>query len=115
MAVSQIIDVTADFNAAGLKNIDLGGWDWVVVQLETPASAVSFKHTNDAGAVTGSTDGNALSANNFIAVQGVDLSTGTAATSSATSSLYRFGVIGKYLQLSGTTAAKILVHLSKIG
>lgn len=115
MAVSQIMDVTSQFNANGLVNIDVSGMDTIVVQLETPAAAVSFKHTNDQGAITGATDGNALSANNFIAVQGVDLSTGTPATSSNASSLYRFGVIGKIFQLSGTTAAKILIHLSKIG
>lgn len=115
MAVSQIIDVTTQFNANGLANIDVSGNDWIVVEITTPAAAVSFKHTNDAGAITGATEGNALSAANFLAVQGTDLSSGSAATSTAVSSIYRFGVIGKFFQLSGTTAGKILVHLSKIG
>lgn len=115
MAVTQIIDVTTDFNTNGLKNIDLSGMDWVIVQLETPASAVSFKHTNDAGAVTGATDGNALSAAQFQTLQVTDLSSGSGVTSAAASGLFRAGVVGRFLQLSGTTAAKILVHLSKIG
>lgn len=117
MAVSQFKDITLEFNAASAAVMDIQGWDWVVVQFVAPSGAVNFTHTNDGGEVTGSADGNARSAANFVAVQGTDLSTGTAATTTSTGSLYKFPVIGRFLKLAGSsvTATKILVHLSKIG
>lgn len=119
MAISTVQDITADFNADSLAQLDISGWDWIVVQIAgTPSGAIAFKHSNDAGAVTGSTDGNSLSALNFVAVQGVDLSSGTGVTTTSAAGLFRFGVIGRFFQLSGTSitgVTKVLVHLSKIG
>jgi hypothetical protein len=112
--ISQYLDLTNDFNVAGLATIDVGEWDWITVQLVTPAGTVTFSTSNDGGAAQAVTDGNAASAINFIAIQGTNLNTGTTGTTLAASGLMRFAVIGRYLQLSGTTAAKVLVKLSKI-
>lgn len=114
MALSTVIDVSTDFNADGLANIDLSGWDWATVQLVGPASAVTFNGTNDDGSVTGAVSGNPATIINLTAIQGVNLNTGAAATTGAVSGLWRFPVVSKFLQLSGTTATKILVYLSKI-
>jgi hypothetical protein len=118
MALSTILDRTADFNADSLSQIDISGWDWVVVQIiGIPSSAISFKHSNDAGAVQGVTDGNETTAINFVTLQMTDLSSGTGVTTAAGAGLFRAGVAGRFLQLSGTTVTgvtKILIHLSKI-
>lgn len=116
MALSLIKDITADFNADSLAQVDLSGWDSVTIQLVTPTGTVNFLSSNDAGAVEGSTDGNALTALNFTALQATNLATGVAATSGAATGLWRITGFGRFLQLSGTsvTAAKILLYLSKI-
>lgn len=114
MGLAKHLDVTTDFNTNGLVNLDVSGWDNIVVQFVTPAAAVTFKSTNDGGAVQGVSDGNAKSALNFTVIQGTDIATGTAATTTSTSSTYKFALGGKYFQLSGTTAAKILVMFYKI-
>jgi len=114
--ISQVIDFTADFNASSGKNIDCSGWDWITVQIITPSSAISFKTTNDDGSVMGTVQGNANTAKNFLTCQGTDLSSGSGVTSTAASANIRFPVIGKFLQLTGTSATvvKLLVYYSKI-
>lgn len=114
MAVSLTIDATSVFNATGIFNIDMSGYETAVIQLVTPAAAVTFNSSNDGGAVTGSVSEAPVSATNFTAVLATNLNTGVGATSGAASGLWRAQYIGRYLQLSGTTAAKILVYLSKI-
>lgn len=116
MSVQIVFDLTADFNADSLVQIDTGGYDYSVVQLVSPTGSVSFKHTNDSGDVQSVSDGNATSATNFVAVQGVNLADGSGVTSLAASGLVRFQSYGRYLQLSGTsvTATKVLVRLYKI-
>ena len=116
--ISQFVDFTADFKAgAGNLNIDVTGWDWVTVQIVSPSSAVAFKTTNDDGSISGSISGNAKAATNWITCQGIDLSSGSGVTTTATSTInVRFPVIGRFLQLSssGATATKVLVYYSKI-
>ena len=114
--ISKIEDVTAEFNAASGYIQDLSGWDYAVVQIISPTGAVSFKTTNDSGYDTGVLPPSPVVPENWLAVQGVDLATGTAATSTSTSTNYKFGVIGKFLQLTGTsvTATKVIISLNKI-
>lgn len=119
MALSTILDLTTDFNNDSLAQIDISGWDWIIVQVVgSPSGAIAFKHSNDAGAVEGALIGNALTAINFVAVQMTDLSSGTGVTTTSGAGLFRAGVIGRFFSLSGTSitgVTKILVHLSKIG
>jgi hypothetical protein len=116
MSVQIVLDVTDDFNADSDVKLDTGGFDYAIVQLVSPSGTVNFLHTNDSGAIEGVSDGSAVSATNFVAVQGTNLAAGTAVTSLAASGLVRFGYIGRFLQLSGTsvTATKVLVRLYKI-
>ena len=114
MALVQPLDITDAFNLEGGFIQDVSGWDFTVVQLVTPAGAVNFLASNDSGAVQGVTDGDSSTAINFTAVQGTNLATGAAATSLNASGLMRFPVVGRYLQLTGTTAAKILLLMHKI-
>jgi hypothetical protein len=117
MALSQYLDFTATFNANSGINIEIGSWDYVIVQLVTPSGAVTFNTTNDDGGANGTGYGSAESAVNWIAVQGTNLNTGTAVTSLNASGLVRFGYIGQFLQLTGSsvTAVKVIVRYFKIG
>ncbi len=116
MAVSNIQDITAPFNANGFHNMDIGGWDFAVVQLVSPSGAINFLHSNDSGDITSVSDGSAVSATNFVTVTGINLASNAGATSLNVSGLIKFNGIGRYLQLSGAgvTATKILVRLYKV-
>lgn len=117
MAISNIQDITNDFNNnSGVWVLDVDSWDYVVVQLVSPSGTVTFKTTNDSGDIQGSGDGNQYSATNFINVQGTDLASGSGVTSLAATGLVKFSGIGKYLQLtsSSATVTKAIVRLYKI-
>src|SRR5580693_1461658 len=109
-------DVTSRFNPTGVVNLDIGEWDWVIVQVVGPTGTITFNASCDGGAIHGETTGNATSAINFTAVQATNLATGAATTTSAASGLFKFSVVGKYLQSSspGQTATKIIVYTAKI-
>jgi len=117
MALSQYLDFTASFNANSGINIEIGSWDYVIVQLVSPSGAVTFNSTNDDGGANGTGYGTAESATNWVTVQGTNLNAGTAITSIAASGMIRFGYIGQFLQLTGTavTATKVIVRYFKIG
>lgn len=117
MALSQYLDWTAQFNADSGINIEIGSWDYVIVQLVSPSGAVTFNSTNDDGGATGTGYGSSNSATNWVTVQGTNLNSGSAITSIATSGLIRFGYVGQFLQLTGSsvTATKVIVRYFKIG
>jgi len=113
MAVSQPIDVTTAFNNnAGVLNLDVSGWRYCVVQIVTPSSAITFNTTNDGGAVQSSTNDAPISATNWLACQGTNLTSGSAVTSVNATAIVRFEVVGTFLQLtsSAATAAKVLIR-----
>jgi len=115
--VATYQDLTIPFNANGFVNIDTSGYDEVFVQIITPSGSVAFNSTLDSGAITGSTDGNATSALNFIGCQGTNQLNGTLETStSAANSIHEFDVVGRYIQFTGNgvTVAKLLVMFTKI-
>jgi len=114
--VTQFIDKSADFNADGFVNLDVSGWDYVVWHLVTPTGEVNFNTSNDGGAVTGSTQSNAVTAINFQPVLAINTATGVGATSSSGNGLFKVNVAGRYIQLIGSsvTVSKLLFTLSKI-
>ena len=117
MAIQQSLDVTTDVNNNDLCTIDIGGWDFAVVQLVSPTGTFSFLTSNDSGDIAGVSDGNALSATNFIAVTGTLLSNASAVTTLAASGLVKFSGIGQYLRISGAGGAQVtkaIVRLYKI-
>lgn len=125
MAVQIVLDVTQEYatgsesGVPSLVKLDTGGYDYAVVQLVNPSGAVNFKHTNDSGDIQGVSDGSAISSDNAVALQGVNLADGTGATSLSADGLVRFQSFGRYLWIDGTgeipsTVDKILVRLYKI-
>ena len=114
--ITQLIDATADFNTNSFYNVDVSGWDYVVLQLVTPTGTVTFNTTNDGGVITGSADGNARSAKNWNLCLGTNVATGATASTVAASSMFRFSYIGKYFQITGTaiTATLVIISLNKI-
>lgn len=117
MALAQYLDFTTDFNTNGSINIEIGSWDYVIVQLVGASGAVTFNTTNDDGGVNGTGYGSATSATNWVAVQGTNLNSGTAVSTLTGSGLVRFGYIGQFLQLTGSavTATKVIVRYFKVG
>jgi hypothetical protein len=98
---SNVLNVTEQFNAAGVFYQDLSGWDEAIVQIISPSEAISFKTTNDNGAVTGQLLPAPEVPINWLTVQGVKLSDGAAASSVSASEIVKFTTIGQYLQLLG--------------
>lgn len=116
MALQQILDVTDTLNSSALNEVklDVGGYDYAIVHAVYPAGTLNFTTTNDGGAVQGGSDGNPTASINYVSVQGTNLATGSGVTSLAVSGLVRFGYIGQYLRLNGTTVDKCIVRLFKI-
>ena len=111
--VSRIGEYTLENNKLVL---DISGWRTLTIQVINLGGTMSILGTNDSGAITGSSDGGPRDAQNFNAVQAVNLSTGAAATAITGSVLFRIDPISfKYLQIgdgSSATADKILVFFS---
>ena len=107
MAIQQRLNITEDLNNNSIGQYDIGGWDYVVVQLVTPTGTFTFNSTNDAGDATGISDGSAISATNWIATQGTNLNSGSAVTTLAASGLVRFEKVGQFLQIIGAGAAQV--------
>lgn len=116
MAVQIIIDVTGDINADGRVALDVGGWDFAEVQLVTPTATATFETTNDAGGIQGVSDGSAVSATNYVAVQGTNVTSGSAVSTLAVSGLVKFNNLGQFLRIigPGLTVSKAFVRLYKI-
>jgi hypothetical protein len=122
MSVQIVLDVTNEFNSGSesgtpyLVKLDTGGFDYAVVQFVGISDVVEFFHTNDSGDIQGVSDGSAVSSQNPVILQGVDLSSGTSAVSTSADSLFRFQSFGRYLWIDGNGAPidKILVRLYKI-
>ncbi len=106
MAVSQILDITDDFNSGSLAIIDIGGWDFAVAQFVGTSGTINFLHSNDAGALTGISDGSAASAINFIACFGINMATGVGATSTNAATLFKFTGVGKFFRARGIIPIK---------
>jgi hypothetical protein len=116
MSVQQIFDVKDDINRDGRVTLDVGGFDYIIVQLVSPVGTATFKTTNDAGAITGVSDGSAASAANFIDVQGTNLNSGSAVTSLAASGMVKFSYIGQFFRIEGPglTVTKAIIRGYKI-
>ncbi len=101
----------------GRAVVDLAGWETASIQVINGGGTISLLGTNNAGDITGVTDGNAKTAANFNAVQAVNLSTGSAATAITGTILFRIAPIGfRFLQIgdgSTATADKVLVFVTK--
>lgn len=115
MAVQSLIDITADINADGRSILDVGGFDYAVVQLVSPTSTATFATSNDSGDIQSVSDGSAASATNFIDVQGTNVNSGSAVSTLASSGIVKFTNLGRYLRVigPGLTVTKAIVRLYK--
>jgi hypothetical protein len=100
---SNVIDATAQFNAAAGFYQDLSGWDEVVVQVISPSETISFFTTNDDGSVTGQLLPAPEVPINWLPVLGTDLRTNSTSLTVALSAHYKFATIGKYLGFFGAS------------
>lgn len=116
MALNHTIDSTSDFNTNGKVNIDTNGWDTANVQIQTPSGTINFNGSNDANAITGISDGNARTAINWQAAQGVNTANGLSVTSTASNGIFKFSYPSRFLQFIGSsvTVNKLIIVLSKI-
>jgi hypothetical protein len=102
--------------ASGTKNIEVGGYQTLSVQLINPSGNFFFQASSDSGAVQGVSDGNASTAINFNPVMATDISTNTSGTLANTSGNYSINIEFRFLQIlsdAGVTADKVLVFLTK--
>lgn len=116
MAAERLIDITSDINADGRAIVECGGWDNAEVQLVTPTSTATFATSNDAGAITGVSDGSSASATNFITLQGTKVDDSSTVSTLAASGIVKFTNIGQFLRVigPGLTVTKGIVRLYKI-
>lgn len=116
--LSQLLDVTNELNANHFVQLDIGEWNTCTIQVTGSISGtIDIKGSNDGGAIQGVTDGNAVSAKNFTAIQATKLSDGSAVTTLGTADNYSFQVRDKYLYIGGTNAAttgSVLIQLNTV-
>jgi hypothetical protein len=103
--ISTMVDATESFNTNGNFYQDLSGWDSAVVQVVSPTAQINFNTTNDDGSTTGQLLPAPEVPINWVSVAGVNLTSKADVTSISVSGLVAFGIIGKYLQIQGTSEA----------
>lgn len=122
--LAQYLDLTEEFN----NNLDesdhhfvifeTSNYDYALVQLvlaEGVTDFISAKSTLDSDAVTGVSDGSAVSSTNYSDIVGLNLSSNSFSIQIFNGIVYRFNLVGRYMKLVGSTqAVKLLVMLSKI-
>lgn len=122
MALNRpLADFAQEFNSLYKITLDLNGWDKSTLQIESPFSGqITALATNDGGAITGVTQGNAQLAINFVPVQVKNLLTGTSSAYIYGAGLYEYDVNAQFLRLQGTPAGagtsvyKLLLNNQKI-
>lgn len=116
--ISRTIDVTDQINGGTNYAIqDVGEWESLTIQAIGIAGTMTIAASNNAGEVTGSTNGGPRDAADFNAIQAVNLTTGATATAVTGTNLFRISPICfKYLRLgdgSSAAATKLLIHCTK--
>jgi hypothetical protein len=113
---------TIDLSLAFANNnqnvrVDISGYDYALLHVVNPSAQINFNASNDAGALTGVTDGNALMAQNFQPADALNTATQTYVTSTSTNGIFKFSTVGRFLQFvaaSGTTVSKLILSLQRI-
>jgi hypothetical protein len=115
MGLSLTRNVTEEYNENGYYVFDTSGWDYVLINISLESGAISFLSSNDSGAITGVTDGNATSATNFYAATLLDVSTlNDSQLATPGTSMFRAFLIGQFVRLNGDVAAKIILQYHKL-
>ncbi len=114
-------DFATEFNSVYKLTLDLSGWDKTTIQAVAPFSgAIIVYASNDSGAITGVTQGNAKLAINFTPAEVTNLATHAVTGSISAAGEYKYDVNAQFLRLQGTPADaptniyKLLLFNSKI-
>lgn len=112
----------SEYNSLYKITLDLSGWDKSTIQVVAPTGgSIAIQATNDSGAVTGETQGDAALAINFSPASAVNVQTGVATSYIYGSGLFEYEVNAQFLRLQGQPASagtfvyKLLLFNSKIG
>lgn len=116
--IATVLDFTQTFNANNGVKFDSSGWQNVTIQIDgTPSGTISITGTNDAGAITGVSDGNPLTSTGYTAIQATDISSGTAVTAITGAGAFKIINPPKFIQIGGASAAttgKVLVYMTTV-
>lgn len=115
--ISETLDLTTTFNANNTAQIDVSGWENIIIHMVgTVSGTILFQGSNDGGAITGAVDESPQAAINFSTISATKMSDGTLTTSLAAAGLYKLTQPCKYIKFGGASAAatKVLVLLTKI-
>ena len=115
--LAEYKDLTVIITNAKKAIVEVGNWDYAVIQVVGATGTMSISATNDGGAIQGTSLGSWKTSANYTAIQATKLADGTSVSALVADGLYRIGVVGRYLQIGdGTTAAatKCIIMLSKI-
>jgi hypothetical protein len=96
---SITIDLTAKYNKNASIVEDISGYDFAVLQIVTPSTTIAFNTTNDNGGVTGTLLPSPQVPANWTPVFGLNLQTNVIAINTAASGIWRFEIIGQFLQI----------------
>lgn len=115
--ISTTLDLTTSFNATNTAQIDVGGWENVIIHMiGTVSGTILLQGSNDGGAITGAVDESPQAAINFTTIVATKMLDGTTTSSLAVAGLYKLTQPCKYLKFGGASAAatKVLVFMSKV-
>jgi hypothetical protein len=114
--IGLTIDATTSFNATNTYQIEVSGWENVIIQMVGPSGTIALQGSNDGGAQTGTIEDSPQTATNFTTIVATKMLDGTTTSNLATAGLYKLSQPCKYLKFGGAAAAatKVLVFLSKV-
>lgn len=113
--LAQYLDLTQEITLNAECVFETSNYDYAIVQLINPGGFVNFYATIDSGAIQGVSDGSAKSSINYSSIVGTDLTTGALVSSSISTNLIKFDVVGRYIKIQGSISPnKLLVMLTKI-
>lgn len=101
--ISTVVDLTSKFNANGSVYQDISGWDVSVLEIVNPTGEIKFQNTNDDGSTTGQLLPSPEVPINWVDVMGVDNLKNDVTSVNYTSTI-KFGIIGKYLNITNIPA-----------
>lgn len=114
--LAQYLDLTEQY--AENNNIaffETSNYDYALVQIIGSVDLNYFLSTLDSNAITSVSDGSIVSSTNYVGTGATDLSTGAFSSSVSGSGIFRFDVVGRYIQIQGEgPIGKLLVMLAKI-
>lgn len=116
--VTRVIDLASQINNGSNYAIaDISEWETVSIQAIGINGTMTIAGTINGGEITGSVDGNAWNAADYVNIQAINLTTGAGATAVTGTTIFRINPVGfKYLRLGDgatATATKLLLFCSK--